>query len=226
MVQCSCDGKTCTVINTGIPAAGGQRSAGSQVRRHLVGVLATGRALVRRSAVGLAVYLIELTCRLLDWLIAERPMPEEALPCIVCEQSLENAFSTSENQPSEATAFSTRGHYGSTFFDPMDGQTIEINICDECLSKRHRQGGFILWRRAFKEIECEGFIVGREWIDRPWVPYTGQDEASADDVLYIDLGDLGTDKFGERVEWIRSTCLEPIRESIKLMYAQRTPDRS
>ena len=63
------------------------------------------------------------------------------LPCIVCGKELEHVFKTkrhqsSPNQPSGGTTFSSHGHYGSTVWDPMsmDGlETLEINICDECL---------------------------------------------------------------------------------------------
>jgi hypothetical protein len=30
-------------------------------------------------------------------------------------------------------AFITYGHYGTTFFDPMNGDRLQIVICDECL---------------------------------------------------------------------------------------------
>lgn len=55
--------------------------------------------------------------------------------CIVCHKRLEEAIPDSVNQPYKATTFMTQGHYGSTFFDPMDGSYLEINVCDECLEK-------------------------------------------------------------------------------------------
>lgn len=56
--------------------------------------------------------------------------------CIVCDYQPDTAYNGCDiNQPYKATAFSTQGHYGSTFFDPMDGSHLEINICDECLNK-------------------------------------------------------------------------------------------
>jgi hypothetical protein len=57
------------------------------------------------------------------------------VPCIVCGKVLEEAMSDTDNQPYKATTFVTYGHYGSTFFDPMDGSSIEINVCDDCLEK-------------------------------------------------------------------------------------------
>lgn len=60
----------------------------------------------------------------------------KTLSCIVCDYQPDVAYNGCEsNQPYKATAFSTRGHYGSTFFDPMDGSQIEINVCDSCLQK-------------------------------------------------------------------------------------------
>lgn len=57
--------------------------------------------------------------------------------CIVCGYQPEYAIpgDADINQPYKATAFITQGHYGSTFFDPMDGSHLEINVCDECLNK-------------------------------------------------------------------------------------------
>ena len=60
----------------------------------------------------------------------------QPLTCIVCDYQPDTAFNGCENnQPYKATAFHTRGHYGSTFFDPLDGTMIEINVCDSCLQK-------------------------------------------------------------------------------------------
>lgn len=57
------------------------------------------------------------------------------VPCIVCDKMLKEALIDSNNQPYKATTFITHGHYGSTFFDPMDSSYLEINVCDECLEK-------------------------------------------------------------------------------------------
>ena len=59
------------------------------------------------------------------------------LSCIVCGFQPETAYhGCNHNQPYKATAFSTTGHYGSTFFDSLSqNEFIEINVCDECLNK-------------------------------------------------------------------------------------------
>lgn len=63
--------------------------------------------------------------------------------CIVCHKRLEEAIPDSTNQPYKATTFMTQGHYGSTFFDPMDGSYLEINVCDECLEKAKSENKII-----------------------------------------------------------------------------------
>ena len=59
------------------------------------------------------------------------------LSCIVCGYQPTEAYNgCTHNQPYKATAFSTTGHYGSTFFDTLEpGEQIEINVCEECLKK-------------------------------------------------------------------------------------------
>lgn len=51
------------------------------------------------------------------------------------EKEADDAF-----QPYAATVFYSGGHYGSTFFDPMDGSYIELAICDGCLEEVDKLG--------------------------------------------------------------------------------------
>jgi hypothetical protein len=55
------------------------------------------------------------------------------VPCLLCANPIEDLDPVS-NQPSGGVEFLTRGHYGCTVFDPMDGSTLVINICDPCLT--------------------------------------------------------------------------------------------
>lgn len=71
------------------------------------------------------------------------------VPCIVCgfqpkSAVPENVSGGPINQPHDATTFQTTGHYGSTVWDPMTGQKLEINVCDECLKKAGKQGRVII----------------------------------------------------------------------------------
>lgn len=56
--------------------------------------------------------------------------------CFKCEKSLEDI---GDIQPMYGVAFVTYGHYGSTYFDPMDGTSIEIVICDDCLKENEEK---------------------------------------------------------------------------------------
>lgn len=68
-----------------------------------------------------------------------------AMPCIVCDQQLNNAMHNVRNQPEYGVAFVSHGHYGSGTFDPMDRrEAIEVNVCDECLRKK---ADSVLYRR-------------------------------------------------------------------------------
>jgi hypothetical protein len=76
--------------------------------------------------------------------------PGDALPCIVCKAELDNA--SADNQPYGGLAFNTRGHYGSTIFDPLpsdedDGSWLVVNICDDCLKIAAKAGHVLHYER-------------------------------------------------------------------------------
>lgn len=61
--------------------------------------------------------------------------------CVACGVEMMNIMdSESGLQPNDGLAFSTRGHYGSTYFDPMNGSYIELAICDECVKRAVEDG--------------------------------------------------------------------------------------
>jgi hypothetical protein len=63
-----------------------------------------------------------------------------ALACIACKKPLPNFAGEDSNHPMNGLEFVTYGHYGSTVFDPMDGSSLVINICDECVVALGRAG--------------------------------------------------------------------------------------
>lgn len=81
----------------------------------------------------------------------------KAVSCIICEKELENIVCQDENvnQPSDAIACETFGHYGATAFDPMDGSFLEFNICDACLVSKAKSNliliGFAQWDETGKQ---------------------------------------------------------------------------
>ena len=88
------------------------------------------------------------------------------LPCILCHRELENVFKDDildTNQPYKGTSFISRGHYGSTVFDPLDGSFIEINFCDECLIAEAALQNVLVYKRKRKNPE-------ETWDPVPWSP--------------------------------------------------------
>lgn len=110
------------------------------------------------------------------------------LPCLVCGKTLQNVFGDLENQPSDGTEFRTYGHYGSTFWDSMDGEELVLNVCDSCLRKHKDR---LAQHKRYRPVVSEGrLLVGKHWVDRPMVPYTGHTDPGD---LIVKPEELGTD---------------------------------
>ena len=90
-----------------------------------------------------------------------------ALPCIVCGKELKNISDDVDNQPEDGLAITTLGTYGSTVFDPMDGNFLEFNICDQCIVNAGEQGR-VYTARTSRPVVLEGLVVGAE--DTPYRP--------------------------------------------------------
>lgn len=64
----------------------------------------------------------------------------KTLNCICCDCELENIMGSDGHQPDDGLSFYSYGHYGTTFFDPMDGSYIQIAVCDPCLRTADAKG--------------------------------------------------------------------------------------
>lgn len=134
-------------------------------------------------------------------------MSQSTVPCIVCGKALENVFEDSENQPSEGCVFSSHGQFGSRVWDPMDGQYLEVNICDECLVKKANEG-CVLQGRDRRPVIASKTLVGWEHVQRAFVPWDGKRGTDTDDVVNIaddEVGDENLTKTAEgrtRIEWL------------------------
>ena len=64
----------------------------------------------------------------------------ETISCFKCQKQLENITERVANQPDGALEFISYGHYGSRAFDPMNGDFLIINICDDCLLEASEKG--------------------------------------------------------------------------------------
>lgn len=83
------------------------------------------------------------------------------LPCLICGTELEPAVVPAQcNQPEGGTAFSTRGHYGSNAFDPLDvRKTLQINICDSCLTDAASKGRVYYVTTLRREVSESTFEI-------------------------------------------------------------------
>jgi hypothetical protein len=134
-------------------------------------------------------------------------------PCIVCGDELCGAgWEGSEpycNQPSGGTGFDTEGHYGSTVFDPMNGNTLSISVCDDCLVTASEQGRVLLGRDYKPVVSAidlgDGRLgrpvqVGRTLSPRALVPWVrGARMEQDDEALEIEPEEVGV---LDKVEWL------------------------
>jgi hypothetical protein len=117
------------------------------------------------------------------------------LPCLICNKVLPNVAEDCDNQPHGGTVFRTEGHYGSTMWDSFDGEDLVLTVCDECLRARTERLG---QQKRYLPVRTHSGIsgLGRYWVGRPLVAYTGCPDT---DVLLV-----GEDELGELagVEWV------------------------
>jgi len=120
------------------------------------------------------------------------------LPCFVCGTTLSNVFSAVENQPADGTEFRTYGAYGSTFWDSLDGEELVLNVCDECLTAHKDR---LAQHKRYRPVTCDRMVVGRQWVDRPMVSYTGHRD---DGDVKIEPEEIGSDL--PNVEWAENVA--------------------
>ncbi len=93
--------------------------------------------------------------------IKEVERKKAPLSCIVCDEQLWNqTLDEDKNWPDDACTFTTTGQYGSTVFDSLSGEKLEVNICDQCLREALARGVIGYWpalpKRKMKLWEGEG----------------------------------------------------------------------
>lgn len=76
----------------------------------------------------------------------------DVLPCVVCGERLAPMDSGSPNHAHNANEFCTHGQYGSTVFDPLNGDRLAVNICDKCLVAAGDAGRVMFGRHGSREL--------------------------------------------------------------------------
>jgi hypothetical protein len=121
--------------------------------------------------------------------------------------TLYNAVPDVDNQPSEGAEFRTYGHYGSTFWDSFNGEELVLNICDECL--RLHTSRLAQHKRFRPVIAPRMGMVGKHWVDRPMVPYTGNPDDGDVKIEPEEIGaDLPNTEWAANAEELRRYALE------------------
>lgn len=114
-----------------------------------------------------------------------------SFPCIVCGRHLERVFEE-EGQPSNGVTCSTRGNYGSTVFDPMDGTGLAFNICDPCVVEKSEEGYFHATRTQ-RPIRMKLLgDIGWQRVERPYAVWKHSEYMASghrDDALVLDPDD-------------------------------------
>lgn len=129
-------------------------------------------------------------------------MSDAMLPCFKCGKTLRSVIEGGDNQPYGGTEFTTYGHYGSTFWDSFDGEQLVLNICDECLREHSERLG---QQKRYLPVRTDGHMeVGRQWVERPMVPYAGSADDSAVIVEPEEIGNI----FG--IDW--NANIDELRE--------------
>lgn len=141
---------------------------------------------------------------------------ETMIPCFKCGKTL-NRVADNELQPYGGTAFSTYGHYGSTFWDSFHGEEIVVIICDECLNANKSK---IARRKRYVNVLSDDLssghplpvVVGRYWIERESVPWFDGDEDESGD-FNVEPEQIGNEKVdGAAIEWTKDWRI--IKESL------------
>lgn len=109
---------------------------------------------------------------------------KQSFPCLICGRILLREMDDYEAQPDSGVMCSTSGNYGSTVFDPMNGERIYFNICDECFKKAGSTGALQITIEAVPITTSTIYmganhepklgrpsIVGYRRTDRPFVPW-------------------------------------------------------
>lgn len=139
-------------------------------------------------------------------------MTQEAmLPCFACGNTLPNVQSHCENQPYGGTEFRTYGHYGSTVWDSFDGEELVLNICDDCLRAHPER---LAQQKRFRPVWTNRvhnglpLMVGKHWVDRPMVPYTGNPDDGKLVIEPEEIGELPNVDWPDNVAELRAYALE------------------
>lgn len=143
-------------------------------------------------------------------------------PCFKCNKPMERVFDGGwELQPNDGLHFDTTGAYGSTKFDPMDGSSLNIIICDDCIVEGAKQGLVMLDQKYVgigfdpaigDERRGAIFPSGHYSPERNAVPWDPDKEYPRQEPLWVEPEDVAeAKKIHSTVMW-KASAVEYARE--------------
>jgi hypothetical protein len=146
-------------------------------------------------------------------------------PCFKCGKEMQRVTDGGwELQPEDGLHFEALGAYGSTVFDPMDGSSLNIIICDDCITEGARQGLVMLDQkyvgisvgdpiRPDSEIMAD-FACGYYSPEREAVPWDPDKEYEDQEPLRVDWEDVATAKALHSTVMWKASAVEYAREQL------------
>lgn len=72
------------------------------------------------------------------------------VPCIVCGKTLDAVTFDHPNHAYDANEFLAPGQLGSRVSDPVNGDILAVNICDDCLIEAQKLGRVLFSKEGSK----------------------------------------------------------------------------
>lgn len=124
-------------------------------------------------------------------------MRPESFPCIKCGKILLREIDDYEGQPSDGIMCTSGGNYGSTVFDPMNGEKLAFNICDECIVEAGKKGRVMTYLSALPVSTDIPNGRGGSWqsvvgwmrVSRPYLPWN-RELPPSEEKIYMPISEI------------------------------------
>lgn len=125
--------------------------------------------------------------------------PQSDFPCFICGRELIRS-GTDEGQPCGGVTCTTGGNYGSRAYDPMNGEYLAFNLCDDCLVAKGAEGRIFTTAGSIPVWVDSMGVCGAYPVDRPYVQWH-KDLEPLDDKYIVEFEDIFTGNYPKKIRW-------------------------